>query len=183
MKRNGRPARACVLERQRGRARSSARQARRRASRARVEAETGSSARTGRARQRRPTRAPMSTSSIVPTCSSTSAAATRNRPRPQGDRRRSRKPPHRACRRVVHGAPASTWARRSAGGSYIGPKARPSVVAVWSAIGTPVTFISSNGPMPIPNAFLAAVLDRRQSMRSLPRACARLRSATARRSD
>ena len=57
---------------------------------------------------------------------------------------------------ISHGLPDSICARRSAGASYIGPNARPSVVAVCNAIGTPVTFISSNGPMPMPNAFFAA---------------------------
>ena len=37
-----------------------------------------------------------------------------------------------------------------------GPKAAPSVSSVWTAIGMPVTFISSNGPMPIPKACFAA---------------------------
>ena len=110
-------------------------------------------------------------------------------------RRRRRRPPRRAdrettvnCRRVrragelprlcrIRPVPAS-----SAGASYIGPNARPSVVAACSAIGTPVTFISSNGPMPMPNAFFAASSIGRPYWRRLPRAGARPRSATAGRS-
>ena len=110
-----------------GRAHSSARQTRRRG-RGRARGRDDSSARTGRARQRRPTRAPMSMSSIVPTPSSTSAPATKQ----AAAARRSPTVANAAVSGVpsmAHCAPASTWARRSAGDSYIGPNARPSVVA------------------------------------------------------
>ena len=52
--------------------------------------------------------------------------------------------------------PLSTCATSAFAGAYSRPNSSPSVFAACIAIGTPVTFISSNGPIPTPNAFLHA---------------------------